>query len=304
MLEFVNSLLDSKNNIIDQLKLLKENKDNKEVEKYIKYIMEDNISPYLKYFINKYYFGLDVEEVKPSGKYKNAKLYKICFLDEEKMNENNVYTDDYMQNNISIIGTRPANGKMEYMSKIICGLLDDNKNVFLIGLGGKTNYYEQYLLNEITKININVLKSYLNPCSRLKKETLDINKEKYIKGLEYLLNHDLVIEDFHSINDYIIDGANTLLKKIIYMINMIKSDVVIIDNIENIDENIQKTLKTLNNVSNKTSTKFVVFTNLKKEYEENFRKELLSFENSKVLDKYADDIIILEKGKIYIIKNN
>ena len=79
MLEFVNQLLNSQDNIIDQLKVLKENKDNKEVKKYINTLIKQNNSPYFNYCIDKYYFGKDVEEVKkPSGQ-RYIKLYPIYF---------------------------------------------------------------------------------------------------------------------------------------------------------------------------------------------------------------------------------
>ena len=52
MLEFVNELLDSKDNIIDQLLILKENKNNKEVKKYINALLRENNSPYFKYCID------------------------------------------------------------------------------------------------------------------------------------------------------------------------------------------------------------------------------------------------------------
>jgi len=64
MFEFVNKLLDSESNIIDQLKVLKKNK-NEEVEKYINELIKQNISPYFRYCIDKYYFEKNVKEVKP-----------------------------------------------------------------------------------------------------------------------------------------------------------------------------------------------------------------------------------------------
>ena len=66
MLEFVENLLSSQDNIIDQLKLLRENKNNKEVKKYMRALVKNNNSPYFKYCIDKYYFNKDVKEVKPS----------------------------------------------------------------------------------------------------------------------------------------------------------------------------------------------------------------------------------------------
>lgn len=66
MLEFVTQLLNSQDNIIDQLKLLKENKNNKGVKRYMRVLVKQNNSPYFNYCIDKYYFNKDVKEVKPS----------------------------------------------------------------------------------------------------------------------------------------------------------------------------------------------------------------------------------------------
>lgn len=79
MLEFVNELLNSQDNIIDQLKVLKENKNHKEVQKYINALVKENNSPYFNYCIDKYYFGKDVEEVKQPLTQRNIKLYPIYF---------------------------------------------------------------------------------------------------------------------------------------------------------------------------------------------------------------------------------
>lgn len=67
MLEFVKELLNSHDNIIDQLIALKENKNHKEVKKYIKEMLKSNYSPYYQYCIDKYLFDKDVAEVKPKA---------------------------------------------------------------------------------------------------------------------------------------------------------------------------------------------------------------------------------------------
>lgn len=77
MLEFVEELLRSQDNIIDQLKVLKENKKNKEVKKYMRAFVKQTDSPYYKYCIDKYYYDKDVEEVKPLI----HKLYPIYYLE-------------------------------------------------------------------------------------------------------------------------------------------------------------------------------------------------------------------------------
>lgn len=64
MLEFVELLLHSCDNLIDQLILLREFKHHKEVKKYIRTLEKENISPYERYCINKFFYGLDVEAEK------------------------------------------------------------------------------------------------------------------------------------------------------------------------------------------------------------------------------------------------
>lgn len=65
MLNYVQELLDQEDNIIDQLKLLKEHASNTEVDFYIKASLTRGC-PYTKSCIYKYYYGIDVKEVEPS----------------------------------------------------------------------------------------------------------------------------------------------------------------------------------------------------------------------------------------------
>lgn len=83
MFEFVNGLLDSKDNVIEQLNLLKKYKNNKEVKKYMSIVSGQNNSPYLKNCIDKYYYNLEVDEKIFNEQKKNVKLYKICILSTE-----------------------------------------------------------------------------------------------------------------------------------------------------------------------------------------------------------------------------
>lgn len=61
-MDFVNLLLSARDNIIDQLLLLKKYKNKREVKRYIKLAMQE-CSPFIRYCINKYYYDLDVEKV-------------------------------------------------------------------------------------------------------------------------------------------------------------------------------------------------------------------------------------------------
>jgi len=139
-----------------------------------------------------------------------------------------------MQNNLSLIGTRPLNGKMEFLSKKISNLLEENKNITLFSLNASLNYYLEYLLNEITKIDRNILKQFLNPCSNNKKRNV-IFDQKLIDGIKYLLNHDLVIND--NIKDTLIAGIDSIIDNIIYFIKNSESQIIIIDGKVVVDKN-------------------------------------------------------------------
>lgn len=98
MFEFVNKLLDSESNIIDQLRILKKNK-NEEVEKYINELVNQNISPYFRYCIDKYYFEKNVEEVKPQV----PKLRPLYYLKGYKKIEKIIEKEDNIINQIKAL---------------------------------------------------------------------------------------------------------------------------------------------------------------------------------------------------------
>ena len=233
-----------------------------------------------------------------------------CFeLDKENkkivlvINKSNEEIDKYLSSDISLIGTRPMNGKMEYMSKIIYKLLDKNIDISLFGLGGNINFYLEYLLSEITGMDRKAIRQYLNPCSCYRKEIKSIDERKYLDGIKYLLYHDLSIKDYHSINDMVIENADTFFKKIIYMIKDSESDVIIIDNIECINETIKDIIKELNEIARYYDIRFIIFTNLKREYEEFGKKDISSFKDSEMFFDTIKYISILDKEEIYVVKD-
>ena len=74
----IEKLLKIKDNLIDQIKLLKEYKGNKIIDNYIKEYLElYSISEYEVYCIKKHYYDMDLDEVKPTAKSLNITLYEI-----------------------------------------------------------------------------------------------------------------------------------------------------------------------------------------------------------------------------------
>lgn len=258
--------------------------------KLVEELYESNINFTIedRFIVEDYCFELDKE---------NDKLVLI-------INKNNQDIDKYISASLSVIGTRPMNGKMQYLSKILSKLIRSNKDITLFGLDGPINFYLEYLLEEITGIDRKAVRQYLNPCSCYKDDILKIDEDAYINGIRYLLYHDLLIKDYHNVKDCIIDGANTMLDKLIYMIEDSESEMIIIDRVESIEGNISNTLEKLKEMAKRKNITIILFTNLKREYEKTSKKDISSFENSDLLDKYISYINILDGEELYCIKEN
>jgi len=218
------------------------------------------------------------------------------------LNETKEEIDKYKLSNLSLMGTRPINGKMSHLSKTIYTLLNNNTKVTLFSLSANTNYYLEYLLNIITGIDRHILHQYLNPCSCNKHKILSLNHQEYINGLEYLLYHDLDIKDKYELDSMIIDKTNTLLDKIIYTINNSNSQIIFIDNIEYLGNDLENILSKFKEMSKEKNIHFIIYTNLKREYEETSKKDISSFPNNDIYNKYIDYITILDKDNLYIVK--
>ena len=287
------------NNVINIIRKGYEEVKNR-IKDYSKYRYEYK---YLKLFAELYEssinFSIEDRKIVEDYCFKLDKENKRIVLITNKVNTE-IYK--YLSNSLSVIGTRPVNGKMPYMSKIITKLIQTNKDVLLFGLDGPINFYLEYLLSEITKIDRKAIRQYLNPCSCYKDSILTIDEESYINGIRYLLNHNLIIKDYHNVKDSVIYGTNMMIDKLIYMIEESESKVIIIDRVESIEGNIGNTLEKIKELAKLKKLNIILFTNLKSEYESFNIKDISSFLNNELLDKYVNYINILDGEKLYHIK--
>lgn len=176
MLEFVNELLNSQDNIIDQLKVLKENQKHKEVKKYIKALVKGNNSPYFKYCIDKYYFGLDVEEVKPPIR----TLSPLYYLKGRKKIEKLLNQKDNLIDQIKLL-------KKHKEDKIIDTYIKDYLELW-------SNRYEEYCIKKYyydmdikevkptaKNLNITLYKIYFQDIEKKQEQERIKNYKKTIK---------------------------------------------------------------------------------------------------------------------------
>lgn len=87
-MNYINKLLTSSDDIMEQIRLIKENKDHEQVKKYLMLLDSENLSPHMRYLIDKYLFDRKVESEpkKPDRKYTliiyNEELLEGVSLDE------------------------------------------------------------------------------------------------------------------------------------------------------------------------------------------------------------------------------
>lgn len=210
--------------------------------------------------------------------------------------------DNYKQSGIYVIGTRPLNGKMEYISNLVCKFLKSRKRVSLFGLGANTNYYLEYILAELTKIERKSISKYLNPCLKLNSKSISIDEKKYMNGIKYLMKQNLQIKDYNLIDETILYNFYSYIDKIIYMIIESNSNVVIIDNLEYIKEDSEYVIKKLKQIAEEKNIFIIIFSTLKSTYEETHYDNITSFNNGIILYNYTDKISILNGNKMYCIK--
>ena len=147
--EFVKLLLDARDNIIDQLILLRKYQDNEEVQEYIDYLLKSDISLYDRYCIDKYYFLKEVEEVSFNDYY-NEVFGFPAFRDIKKM--------DYIRNMINQVDT------FEEMVDLLATHRDDKIvcQYVLDALAstdyGETPYFRYLFLKRFFGINLKEVK--------------------------------------------------------------------------------------------------------------------------------------------------
>lgn len=117
-MEFVNELLLSKDNISEQLILLKKHSDNKYVQEYIKSLENSEyLSGYVRYMIERYYYGK--KDAIKCEKNCVEKTFKVLLRPVEIRKKVHAETDIEVGDDVAIIDGpfKGFNGKVEKVNK-------------------------------------------------------------------------------------------------------------------------------------------------------------------------------------------
>lgn len=85
--KYILDLLDKEDNIIDQLKLLRTQKNDKRIDNYLLNLMAKDKREFVKYCIKKYYFQENLEPLQPDAKNLKITLYPIIFDTQKSYEE-------------------------------------------------------------------------------------------------------------------------------------------------------------------------------------------------------------------------
>lgn len=216
--------------------------------------------------------------------------------------------DDIVKNKLTIIGTRPARGKMEFMSKLILELERKKGGVTLFAFDGSDVWYTMNLLVEYTGINRDKIFKYYYPCCGTGKENLEkIDKDRFISGIEFLQKSKIYIKSMPYVNfknifwdsglEVICDEINDPWDEVQYIIIDRLEDVIKFGNYSKED-----VLKRVNNTLKNKDVNVIIFDTLSHKFEKNQEKKLSSFNDFNLLKEYADSIGIVDYSEYVLIK--
>lgn len=213
-----------------------------------------------------------------------------------------------LDSNFTIVGSRPVQGKMQFLSKLIKKLLERKNRVTLFALEGSETWYLSYILSEISGIDKKQVHRYLYPCVFTGKEKgLPIDRDKFIDGIEYLQKSHLFIKNYNWISPTNIDTLN-VLEIVIEDIKNIFDDIdyIIVDRLDDLVNSSNKSrkevLKILDEELKTSNISLIIFDTLKKNIYKNKKIDIEMFVDYKIIDKYSDRIILICDYEDYLIK--
>lgn len=243
-------------------------------------------------------------------------LFFCRFEDSEKMfariklerTKSMEIIDKCLESKFTIIGSRPVQGKMQFLAKLIKKMIERKNRVTLFALEGSENWYLCYILSEISGIDKKIVHRYLYPCVFTGKEKgLLIDRNKYVEGIEYLQNSHFYIKNYNWICPSNINTLN-ILEIVIEEIKNVFDDVdwIIIDRLDDLvnssDKSRKEVLKILDDELKLSNISLIVFDTLKKSFYKNKGINTKSFVDYKEIDKYSDRIILIHDYEDYLIK--
>lgn len=141
---YVNALINQSDDILEQIKVIKEHQAHPEVKYYIELLDNENLSPYMRWIVDRYLFGRKVDK-KPKKTYGNVKLFK--YFNPEYIDKQPTYTLEIKikVGNIVIVKECLEKGICEGMeAKVLYINIDDSVTI-------QYNLFGQNYIEDISK---------------------------------------------------------------------------------------------------------------------------------------------------------
>ena len=110
--------------------------------------------------------------------------------------------------NLTVVASRPLNGRIEIIYKIIYELgIKQHKSIHILNYDGNNNWFTENLIASLSGINKHKIAAYFHPCEAIGKQYKETPDKEFIKTITLLQNSDIIMTDFvfQRINDDYLD---------------------------------------------------------------------------------------------------
>ena len=171
---------------------------------------------------------------------------------------NKIFTDTP----INLIGVSPKT-KLKKVVDTLYSLLD--QDIFLYSFNIHSQYYINKLVEKLTGIDYKLIMKYTYPCTRIGKTNMTkMDREKYLKAIEYLQQSKLIISHIKIFDEDYVD----------YLLD-INSKYLIIDDFKTLLYYTKYSLKDVIKKMKESKKKIILFM-----YEENIKEDLYEYKNN------------------------
>lgn len=205
--------------------------------------------------------------------------------------------NDILENDITVIASRPLNGKVNLTRNILYEFgIKQKKKIRMFHFDNPSSFYVEKLTSLISSVDEKEINTYFHPC-RHRKKRLKIKAKPFIKALEQIINSNIEMVDLEfrivlgDILDYILDYDEEY-----------QTDLMIIDTFDSLVKKSkfskEEVLRKLKAYAKKYHTKIVLLSNVDRKAEERKRQMFEDIYHYETLKKYTDRIVLTYRKKV------
>lgn len=194
------------------------------------------------------------------------------------------------KNKMTILASRPASGKMGFTLELIEEIgIKQNKKILWFDMAETEEWLTINLVTHLSKVNYEDVYYYFHPCLGLRRESRNINQEKFIDVLKLLQSKDIIINNYYAYE------TKDVLAYLEDYVKLIQPHFIIINSLEHLKQKstyvLEDILAKIKFLTTDYNVKILFWANLK------FPKvyNLANIENFAIIKKVINHVILLKR---------